>query len=810
MSYIVPSVQVQQQIVNSGGVSTNTPNLDACIIGPAYNILGYVPGSLTSQVKTAASSTVSTTGSISNGFYLLTVVSTGGLLVGSVILVSGAGASGGVLQATILGIAGNVITLDTAASTTVVGAVVALSAVLTNPAVDNTYVLPGQLPGQIIDPTTVRVWMSNTLVDTLTSGFLATPNSNVITMATAATTGSITSTHNSLTVASAANLEIGDSISIVGAGTSGSTLTAVISGIVGTTITISVNAVTSVVGGVVTKVIPSNLNSTTNTLNVVAGAKVLVTYVDNSAVSHIFTSSVLSVATSSGLNGTINSINLADTLPSSTVLTSQTVYVVVQQIFNDQQIPATNPLTSAPNLNISTVGTTGTITIKVGVSLIFGPIVSGSVYVAYNALRTDLSGAILTINNEADLLGQLVDVTDSNPLGLAVQTALANTTGRVRAIAIPTNDLAGHLEALTVAQGEQLYFLVPLTQDPSIIATYKAHCDQMSTPQNAAWRMVIANTAIPLTMNVGTYSLASPNSNSGANATTLVGSSYVLTASNATFISDGVVPGDVINFTAATATPSQVGSWTVLTVISNQQLVISTTATATAISYYISRNMSRSQSASAVAAVSSQFNDQRVVHVQPDVVGLTVNGVTKYLPGYYLAAGLAGMGTGFPVQQGFTNVGIAGIVDLQHSNFFFAKADLNTMAAAGTCLFVQDTQGGVPYVRHELTTNMTTLNSREILMVKELDYLSYFYYSILKGFIGSWNITPASLNTLRQTITAGSELIISQSLPKIGPVLLSYKIATLAQDAVNTDTVDCTMTLSIGTPMNYIDLTLSV
>jgi len=814
MAYIVPSVQISQVLANAGGVSNATPDLEACIVGPAYNILEYLPGNLASQVETAAHSSTATTGSMLLAAYTISVVSTAGFNVGDSVIVVGAGASGANLQAKITGIAGNTVTLDTAAGTAVTGAVITKAGVITNATVDNIFTLPGQLPGQVVDTTTLAVWLDNSLVETLTSGFTITASSNVVTMALASTTssGTISAAATSITVTGASAFEVGDSITVATAGTAGADLTTTITNIVGTTFTISPAAISTTAAGVaITKIIPTNLNSTTNTLRAEPGDKVVFTYLDSNTTAQVFTSSIQTVVTSLGLNGTVTNFTLVDSLPTSVQSSgTQVVLVAVQKTYNDQQVPNTNPFLSTVQIDTTNTGIAGTVTVKSGVSLIYGPVVSGSVYIAYNALRTDLANRVLTINDVLDLEGQLGTISDANPLALAIEIALANTTGRIRAIAIASNDLAGHEAALVAAEGERLYFLTPLTQDQSIIAVYKAHCVQMSTPVNAAWRVTIANTAMPLIQDIGIYSATSPNSNGGANVTTLVSGAYVLEASNATFIADGVAPGDTVYFTAATATPTQVGAHTVLSVISNQQLILNTTAPATAISYYVTRSMSRTQTAESVAAVSSGFNVNRVWHVQPDMVGVSVNGVTKYLPGYYLCAGLAGMGAGFAVQQGFTNVGVAGVVDLQHSNFFFSKADLNTMAGAGTCLFVQDTQGGIPYCRHELTTDMSNINYREILKVKELDFLSYFYYDKLKSFIGSWNITPSSLNTLRQTIVAGSELIKSQSLPKVGPVLLSYNITTLQQDPINTDTVDCVMTVAIGTPLNYIDLALTV
>lgn len=813
MAYIVPSIQVTQALANSGGVSTATPDLEVCIIGPAYNILSYVAGSLDNQIKTAAYGATSTTGSMLLGGYAITVISTAGFNIGDILLITGAGVSGVTLQATILNIAGNIITVDTAAATAITSAKLSKTGAITNPLVDNTFTLPGQILGQVIDPTSLSVWMNGILVQTLTSGFTITPNSNVITMTTGSTTGGITAGQSTLVVAAQGNFEIGDTITVANAGVAGGLLTTVITNIVGTTFTVSPAAGTTQVAHAVTKLIPVNLNSNTNTLRAEAGDQITFTYVDSTVTTYPFTSTIQSIVTSSGLNGTIVNFTLNDSVPSITIggnVVSQESPISINKAYNDQLVPTTNPIAGGSNIDSTLTSATGTIKVKAGVSLIYGPVLSGNVFVSYRALRTDLSGSVLTINDVLDLEGQLVDTTDANPLGLACLIALSNTTGRVRAIAVTSDDLIGHTAALTTAEGERLYFLVPLTQNQSIIAEYKSHSLNMSTPVNAAWRTTLANTAMPLVQNVGPYSIISPNDYAEGIYTTLVTGAYVLTAQNATFVSDGVLPGDIINFAAATATPTQVGAHTVVSVISNQQLIVNTTAAATAISYYITRSMSKTQTAVAVASVSSTNNTSKVVHVQPDLVGVSVNGVTKYLPGYYLCAGLGGMGAGFPVQQGFTNIGVAGIVDLQHSNFYFSKTDLNNMAGAGTCFFVQDTQGGNPYCRHELTTDMTSLNSREILKVKELDFLSYFYYDKLKSFIGSWNITGSSINTLRQTIVAGSELIKSQSLPKIGAVLLSYKIVTLIQDPVNTDHVTAVVSVAIGTPMNYVDLTLSV
>lgn len=962
MAYIKPSVLVYQDLANAGGVANTTPDLEACIIGPTYNTVAYVAGSVASQVKTAAQSTTATTGTIVSGSKDLTVGSVAALSVGDSVLVLGAGTEGANLQAAIVSIAGNVVTLDTAAGTTVSLVSVTKAGKIANATVQNTFVLPSQKPGQVVDPATVKVWLNNAKVETLTTGAEGYWTDNTLSVRTnnaAGTwsTGGITSGQSTLTLAAGggAGLVVGDSVTVVGAGAAGALLTAKITNVVGDVLTVTPAAGTTVAGAAVTKVLPVNLNSTTNTLRAEAGDQLVFAYTSNNAVAKTFTSAIKKVVTSSGQNGTLVDLDLVDSLPkdlsfqarggatatSSTlaivaeaaktvttmswtagtvtatatahgflvgdiitvsgvtpagyngvyevtavtdantfkyalvtnpgtvtiqgtakfgtnvsgmvagarviisgagaggadlianvvsiaaqnvtldtaagttvantrvVVLNRAVSVSVRKTYNNQQVPSTKPISGGANFDTTTTATTGQVVVNANSELSYGAVVSGDVYIGYSALRTDLSNRVLTIEGPDDLEGQLGVADDSNPLALGCLMALSNTTGRVKAIAIDTNDLPGYLSALNYAEGERLYAITPLTQSVDILMAVKAHVEQMSTPENASWRVGIVNSAIPTTQNIGSASSTAPNANAGNNAVSIIGGKYVLTSNNSTFITDGVAPGDLVYFTAATPA-GEVGAHQVLEVVSNQQLVVQTSATSTGVSFYVSRTMSKAQSAAAVAAFSSSMNSNRVWHVQPDTVGISINGVTKFLPGYYLCAALAGMVAGFPVQQGFTNIGVAGVIDLKRSNFFFSKADLGTMAAAGTCLFVQDTQEGIPYCRHELTTDMTVLEYREMLVVKNWDFLSYYYLDKLKGFIGSWNITKDTLNTVRQTLNASSELLKAKKLPKIGAPLLSHNIEKLEQNAFNKDNADVVMAVEVVYPLNYLNLHLVI
>lgn len=957
MAYIVPSILVYQQLQNAGGVLNSTPDLDTCIIGPAYNIMTY-DGTVANQVLTAALSTTTTTGSMALGAFTVTgVVNPGLFSVAQRVIVIGAGAGGSNLVGKITVITGNVLTLDTAALTAVTTAVVSGFGQIANSAVPNTFALPGQKPGQTVTLSTVTPWLNTAVTQTAVTGSYGNSNNSLVTIQIpTGITGSITGGLTTLTITNATMATfwaVGDVVSVANAGAGGTTpLVATITVIAGTSFTLSIAAITTATTQAISKVLVSNLNSTTNTLRAEVGDTIKLIYTDQQSVAgQVFYSNILSENTSSGLNGNWVSFGLNDVLPDNfstptttgtvgaastamvvalgtnfttgdtvqitgsgaagvtqettvtvsgvtftlgaaattavtnakvvkvlrttaavtsgtTVLTTITgsgssVFAVTDRIivvgagangsdhisaisavgatsvtlvtptitttsgatvlkkvnnfqlqvlktYNNQQMASTKPISGGANFDTSTTAATGQVTINANSELVYGKVVTADVYFAYNALRTDLAGTVnefTSINDVEGILG--FNLTDSNPLGLGLQIALANTTGRIFGIGIATDDLTGHQTAMTLLENQRMYCLVPLTQNQSILASYKTHVDQMSTPANASWRVVLANTAIPTTIAVGQYSSTFVNSNGGNNTVVFGSGVYTLTASNATFVSDGVVPGDVVTITASTPS-TDVGTHVVSQVVSNQQLIIVASAAATAVSYYVTRNMTKAQQASSVAAVSAQFNDNRVVHVQPDTAGVLVNGVVKYLPGYYLCAGVGGMTSGFPVQQGFTNIGIAGISDLKNSNYYFGKADLNTMAASGTFIFVQATQGGIPYVRHELTTNISVLQYREFLVVKNWDFLSYYYRDKLTPFVGTWNITKETLNTLRQTIVASSELLLTQKLPKIGAPLLSYNIQLLEQDKFNQDTVNCNLLITVVYPLNYMNLYLII
>lgn len=607
-----------------------------------------------------------------------------------------------------------------------------------------------------------------------------------------------------LNVASATKVSIGTKLTLASETTSH-----IVTGVTGTVLTLDTPLTAIAAVGTVVNVLASvtapaavgtSVISVNDTTNIAVGDKVV--FVDS-------TTNVRSAYFVSAF--TASSITLTTTLTSklskgSQFTVNEQVTIYVTKAMNNQVIPVNDPVNvGLKNYTISTTTVPASITLNPGAMLTYGDVVSADIHIAYSALRTDLKSTILDFASLADIKGALGDVTDANPLGLACVLALANTRTSIKAIAVGSNDLAGYVDAMGVSEAIRLYAIVPLTQDQSILSSFATSVQQWSTPANASWRTLLANTKIPDEITVGLYSASFQNINGGNN--TINDTTNVLDSSNSTFITDGVTPGDIVNVTLN----GVVDRYTVQQVITNTQLLIDGThANESGFSFYVSRPLSKLQKAAYIASVSGTFKSNRVIHIQPDTVGININGTIKYLPGYYLCAAVGGLTAGLPVQQGFTNIGVAGIADLKFSNFYFTKSQLSTISAAGTFLYVQEAAGTIPYCRHQLTTDLSDLNYREYSLVKNWDFLAYSYYDTVKSFIGTWNITADTLDVIKHSINAQSELLKAKKLPKIGAPLQDASITSLGQNALNKDTVDCVMKIAMNDPLNYLNLYLTV
>jgi hypothetical protein len=210
---------------------------------------------------------------------------------------------------------------------------------------------------------------------------------------------------------------------------------------------------------------------------------------------------------------------------------------------------------------------------------------------------------------------------------------------------------------------------------------------------------------------------------------------------------------------------------------------------------------------------SASFSDNRVLMVRPDQVQTTYTDTTGnvrqdvqiVVPAYYAAASFAGLCSSLPPQQPMTNMPLSGIDRLFHSNTYFTPDQLNTIAEGGNCIFVQDTRSSAPYSRHQLTTDMTSLLTREFSIVKNVDFAAKFIRRSLRKFIGNKNITAEYLTQLRGIVES-----VIRALVRADSMLRDSKLIALYQDADQPDSIVVQISLQVPYPANKIFVTLYI
>ena len=241
----------------------------------------------------------------------------------------------------------------------------------------------------------------------------------------------------------------------------------------------------------------------------------------------------------------------------------------------------------------------------------------------------------------------------------------------------------------------------------------------------------------------------------------------------------------------------------------------------TKLSYRVMRTLDHAGQATALVSVAQSLANRRAVIVWPDLVdvaGLVDGSLPRTSaapatpvaagsqPGFYLACTVGGMTAALPSHQGFTNLGIAGIEKLYHSNTLFEDRYITEISNSGWFVFQQDTPQALPYCVHQLTTDPSTLEFGEYSMVKNMDFVSLYFADIVNEFIGPWNINPETIGFMSTAVTTGIGTLKLQKRAKIGAPIITGKISQLAQSTLSKDRVECYIECTFPAPLNTVGL----
>jgi hypothetical protein len=469
-----------------------------------------------------------------------------------------------------------------------------------------------------------------------------------------------------------------------------------------------------------------------------------------------------------------------------------------------------------------------------GVATRTGPL---STYLAYTALRQDVSPAgkdfnLLRIGTTTMLAHEMSPISTQNPLALGMYFAMLNAPGvEITGLGVesvssnePEGALTAYSKAFEYLESKDVYAIAPMTHALAVGQVGHVHVEEMSKPGNGLERRLIFNPNRPtrkadtLVASTATANVAGPPTSiiqSGiANLQTLLAAAgkpgpayteadkvYVeITGSTNKYLVQSVSGGTItINngpLSAGNDVFYDAGGTAVFTsVIVDRPLSVKILGGSIG---------NLTEEATAYADVAQGFRDRRVICTTPDKARASIDGLEKLIEGYYLCAGLAGRMSGVSPQQGLTNDRLVGFSGVSGSNDRYGELQLKIMSGGGLWSFVQETSTSPVTTRHQLTTDMSSVETREDSITRVLDFVAKTVRSALRTFIGGVNITTSVQDAVNSTLDG-----LGRFLVKIG-VLTSFTVNALRQSQSQPDTLEVDITCGVGYPLNTIRVTLVI
>ena len=446
-------------------------------------------------------------------------------------------------------------------------------------------------------------------------------------------------------------------------------------------------------------------------------------------------------------------------------------------------------------------------------------VVSATVYLSYRALRQDIANDFLTITSQSNAEAKIGKVNINNPMSVAaslIASAVSDMSYRI--LPIETDDANGYRQALDIlSTNEDIYVIVPLTNDKDVVSAYASHCTTLSEPEKSKWRIVYASQEMPSTkvmVEINDGQLVKGSTDTEC---------YIKDTANGMFVTNNARVTDFVDI--YNASNSYQYSLQIIEVLNESVVTCSTTkwmrtsegyseledkvtvASQEAVKYEVVRVLDTQGVADAISGIAESFKNKRLRLVYPDTIMLNINSVSEMVPSYYLCVTLGAMRAGYPPHQGFSTIGLSGISRVLRANNMFSDDQLADMAGNGVFWVVQDTPEELPYVLYQTTTDNTQLETAEDSCVAVVDYASRYLKINLKNVLGRYNVNTISVNYVKTVINSVLDDMTSTSYQYIGPILTGAELLSVETEG---DKIKPTVHIEIPYPVNGVDVTLQV
>lgn len=392
---------------------------------------------------------------------------------------------------------------------------------------------------------------------------------------------------------------------------------------------------------------------------------------------------------------------------------------------------------------------------------------TGTVLCSYMARRNDRLGfpVEVTSDNREELVGQ---ANPANPLGLGAFLALQNTPYTVWCGQVEEDTVAAWLEALESAKSSSYYILCPLTQNETVLAAFRTHTLQQSTPDIKRERILFQNHLFERIEDRTEDQPGDTGLYTKTPSTTTITVARDLSAY-------GVIVGDVFAglapaFEARIITIVS-GATTTLTVVNDNGLPIGGPTPIT--DWEIrSKDLTDAEFAANIAAYATSIKERRIRNVYPDRCEVTftddtdpsnVSGfygggdVTEEVGGQFLAAIEAAKRSGQKPGQPLSRFNGAGIHKLINpfGDPEGGDEDLNDVVLnGGNWLMSQPSDDAGVFAIRAVTTDVSSIYYLEDHVTVQVDYFARKLRTQIKPLLGPFNIEEAFFDIISANVEA--------------------------------------------------------
>ncbi len=465
------------------------------------------------------------------------------------------------------------------------------------------------------------------------------------------------------------------------------------------------------------------------------------------------------MAATDSISGGYLSVRQANAAPYEVVRVNSETEILVRSLVSSDVVTNTNILGLSVSITVPDTVTDEAYTIE---KTLTGADLSGDVLVTYAARRTDHAGELVEIppGSNSSLVGPSVP---GNPIGFAAEKSVSTVSMYFAQLSADTDD--GWADALALISTDQVYHIVPLTQDESRLAQVRTHVALLSQPEEKMERKVwqshlFSRSVTRFTMNntVDSAVVKYPSSVQTIEITHAGGLAAL-----------GVVVGDVIaatylgylpsrGYTTGTISArisaiSEIGDAVTLTLVADTTLptTLSTGVSLTALTI-TSRTYSTSALKTAIAGYPGTIASPRVVNIYPDrelvtfsdttnptdpTVGIYGGGtIESYeVGGWIEAAKWAAYRASLPVSTPFKGRTVSGTQRLISP--FTRITDIDAIIDGGNMVLEQSGENAAVGCYRGITTDVSSLSALEEIVGNQVDSFVRKFRQQFKPLTGS-------------------------------------------------------------------------